>query len=124
MLFRQLYSHLLLDLPSERFPRRFPNKILYAFIVSPKIATCLAQRSPLDFIILTILYQVSCRGLNYGLISSLLNFLNCSLVSSFLRSEYFSEHMYSETFSLCSSHKETTFHTHTKYLAKLLFCKS
>jgi hypothetical protein len=70
---------LLHDLPSGGFPNGFPSNILYAFLVSPILATCPADPTPQDFYLLTVPSDVyKSRA------CSLHNILNHSFILPFL----------------------------------------
>jgi len=49
-----LFFHLRLGLPSDLSPSGFPNKVVYAFLVSPMHVTVPAHTRLLDLIILII----------------------------------------------------------------------
>jgi hypothetical protein len=66
-------------LPSGCFPSSFPTRILFSFLVSPILATCLAHYSLLAFTVLTILGDPYNP---WGI--SLCNILNWQFTSTFL----------------------------------------
>jgi len=77
-------SHLCLGLASGLFPSDSPEKILYAFLISPMYATCPAHLSFLDLITLIILGELYmlqssslCSLLQPPTTSSLLNTKSC-----------------------------------------------
>jgi hypothetical protein len=103
-------SHLLLGLPSGVFPSGFPTKTFYNFLPSPMRPICPAL---LIF------------GYEYKLWSSLLcNFLHSPVTSSLLGPNILLSTLFSNVLSLYLPLMwDTTFHTHTKQLAELWFCK-
>jgi len=74
-----LSSLLRLGLPSGLFPLGFPNKPLYALLLSPICTTCPAQLILLDLVTLMI-FGEEYRSLS----SSLCNFLYSPVISSLL----------------------------------------
>jgi hypothetical protein len=81
-------------------PSGFPTKILYTFLFSLNRATCPAQLIRLNFIVLIIL------GEEYELwSSSLCSFLQPPVTSSLFRPNILLSTLFSNTLSLCSSHK-------------------
>ena len=94
-----LSSHLRLDLPSGLFPLSFPTKSLYKPLLSPIRATCPVPLILLNFITRTIL----CKEYR-SLSSSLCSFLYSPVTSSLLAPNILLNTLFSNTFSLRSSH--------------------
>jgi hypothetical protein len=93
-----LSSYLRLGLPSGIFLSGSPTNVLYAFLVSPIRATCLAHLIRLDLLIIII------SGEQYKLwSSSLYSFLQSPVTSSLLGPNILLSTLFSNTLSLWSS---------------------
>jgi len=93
-----LSSHLCLGLPSGLFHSGFPNKNLYAPLLSPIRATC-----PAYFIILGLITQIIFGEEYRSLTSSLCSFFHSAVISSVLGPDILLGTLFSNTLSLRSS---------------------